>query len=98
MIRSLRIWLIPLLVTVAMNVVLAWRHQITVSLQEAVQREREISRNQAEQRAVKKRAATENRMLEQPAGAIGSDDEAGLAQLRRVIAELESRASERARV
>lgn len=90
--------MIPLIVTVAIGVVLAWRHQTTVSLQESVEREREFGRNQAKQRSVEERDVTENQILDRPAGTIGPDDEAALAQLKKEIAELEARAAARARM
>ncbi|HTO02198.1 MAG TPA: hypothetical protein VL069_00790 [Opitutus sp.] len=96
--RSLRTWLIPVVVTVAITVVLAWRHQITVSLQASVQREREISRKQAEQRPMKAGVVVETQIVDRAGEAIGSDDEAALAQLRKEIAELEARAAARARM
>lgn len=96
--RGLRTWLIPLLVSVAISLVLAWRHQITVSLEETVQREREISWKQAEQRPVNEGGVIENKIGDRSAEEIGFDDEAALARLRKEIAELEARAAARTRM
>ena len=96
--HSLRTWIIPLVVTVTIGLVLAWRHQATVSLQESVQREREISRKRVDERLVELSAVGESHIVDRVAGTIGSDDEEALAQLKKDIAELEARAAARARL
>jgi len=88
--------MIPLVVTLTISTVLAWRQQITVELQEEVRLARAKQRSLAESSAKKQRivAAT---TLPTRGSIVEAEDLAAIARLKKEIAEMKARAADRAK-
>jgi hypothetical protein len=88
--------MIPLVVTLTISTVLAWRQQITMGLQEEVRQERAKQRNVAQPSEVQQRTILETK-LPAVASAVEAEDMAAIARLKKEIAGMKARAAGRPR-